>query len=96
MQTNNNIMGTSVVHHSETQYGSRLTDKTIAELLGISLDDYRMLVHLPLEALVDNVGAVIAFCLRFSTNNNKRLLEKLNIDKSYTVTFRPEQIYRLS
>jgi hypothetical protein len=84
----------SVIHHSETAYAEILTDKAIAKLLGITLEEYGLLLHRPLEAFVDDVGNVIAFYIRFSTNNNRRLLEKLDIDKNHMVTFKPEQIYK--
>jgi hypothetical protein len=88
------MLHTSVSHHSETAYAAILTDNAIAKLLAITLEEYQMLLHRPLEAFVDDNGNVIAFYIRFSTNNNERLLEKLNIDKNYIVTFKPEQVYK--
>jgi hypothetical protein len=82
------------VHHTDTAYAAILTGEVTAKLLGITLEEYRMLIHRPLEAFVDDKGNVIAFYIRFSTNNNERLLEKLDIDKNYIVTFKPEQVYK--
>jgi hypothetical protein len=76
------MQDTSAIHHSETTYAVILTDEAIAKLLGITLEEYQTLTHRPLEALVDDQGNVTAFCMRFSTNNNERLLSKLNIDKN--------------
>lgn len=74
-------------------YNIRLPDKTIAALLGISLTDYLLLVHRPLEAYTDEQGQVTEFYMHISSGNSQRILDKLNLDKSNFVRFSPEEIY---
>jgi hypothetical protein len=73
----------------------RLPDASIAKLLGLTIDEFRNLSHLPIEADMDINGKVIGFYIKVSTNNNPRLLSKLNHDKNYVVSINPEQVYRM-
>ncbi len=75
------------------EYRVRLPDIEIARLLGISITDYVNLSHRPLEAFTDTQGNVIEFYIHVSSNNDPRLLSKLNLDKSNFVRFKPEEVY---
>jgi hypothetical protein len=72
----------------------RLPDSSIAQLLGITLEEYHGLSHLPIEADTDINGEIVGFYMRVSSNNNARLLSKLNHDKNYVVRLNPEQVYK--
>jgi len=72
----------------------RIPDHAIAKLLGLSLEEYHNLNHLPLEAETDSTGEVIGFKMRVSSGNSQNLLSKLNVDKNFIVKLRPEQVYR--
>jgi hypothetical protein len=78
-----------------SEHQVRLTDQSIASLLGISLEEYLSLSHKPIQAYTDINGEVTEFYIHVSTNNNPRILSKLNLDKSNFIRFKPEEVYRM-
>lgn len=60
----------------------------IAKLLGINMDDYADLVHHNFKEIKDEKGKVIEYQMRVSLNNNRKLLEKLDIDERYIIKFK--------
>lgn len=77
------------------EFRIRLPDKAIAALLGLSLTEYLLLSHRPIEAFTDINGNIIEFYIHVSSNNNPGILQKLNMDKSNFVRFAPEEVYRM-
>lgn len=73
----------------------RLTDASIAGLLGISVEELHSLKHTPIEAYEDENGKITEFYILVSSNNNPILLSKLNMDKSNFIRFNPDDVYRL-
>lgn len=71
----------------------RLSDKAMAELLGLSHSEYLALSHRPIEALEDMNGKVLEFYIHVSPNNEPHILNKLNIDRNNFVRFKPEEVY---
>lgn len=71
----------------------RLPDSAIAQLLGLSLDEYHKLNHKPMEDTRDKEGKIIAFHMHISPNNDKNILDKLNLDHSNFVRFKAEEVY---
>lgn len=71
----------------------RLSDKAMAELLGLSYNEYLALSHRPIEALEDINGKVVEFYIHVSPNNEPHILNKLNIDRNNFVRFKPEEVY---
>lgn len=81
--------------HVTPDYKVRLTDKAIARLLGITMDEYHILSHRPIEANTDIKGEITEFYIHISSNNTPELLSKLNCDASNFVRFKPEEVYAL-
>ncbi|WP_118952746.1 hypothetical protein [Taibaiella helva] len=75
------------------EYRVRLPDHAIARLLGITLSDYQLLSHRPIEAYRDIHGKIVEFYIHVSSNNSPRLLDQLNMDRSNFVRFTPEKVY---
>ncbi|WP_118974620.1 hypothetical protein [Taibaiella koreensis] len=75
------------------EFRVRLPDHAIAQLLGISLSDYQVLSHRPIEAYRDVNGEIVEFYIHVSSNNSPRLLDQLNMDHSNFVRFTPKQVY---
>jgi hypothetical protein len=71
----------------------RLSDKAMAELLGLSHNEYLTLSHRPIEALEDINGNVLAFYIHISPNNKPHILNKLKIDRNNFVRFKPDEVY---
>jgi hypothetical protein len=78
---------------SEQKNQLRLSDKAMAALLGLSLSEYLILSHRPLEAFEDINGNVLEFYIHVSPNNEAHILNKLKIDRNNFVRFTPEEIY---
>lgn len=70
----------------------RLPDSAIAQLLGLSLNEYHKLSHMPLEDFRDIEGRIISFSMHISPNNDQDLLQKLNLDRSNFVRFKAEEV----
>jgi len=77
------------------EYRIRLTDASIATLLGISVEEFHSLNHRPIEAYEDENGNIMEFYILVSSNNDPDLLSKLNSDSSNFIRFKPEDVYRL-
>jgi hypothetical protein len=73
----------------------RLTEASIAQLLGLAMTDYLQLIHRPIQASTDEEGVVTEFYIHVSSGNNPRLLDKLDLDKSNFARFEPEKVYPL-
>jgi hypothetical protein len=76
-----------------SEYRARLTDFAIAKLLGISLEEYGKLSHLPIDITKDIRGTIREFHIRISTNNPPELLAKLDLDSEGYVRLKPEKVY---
>lgn len=70
-----------------------LSDRAMAGLLGLSLNEYLTLSHRPIEALEDINGNVLEFYIHVSPNNEPDVLGKLKIDRNNFVRFTPEEVY---
>jgi hypothetical protein len=77
------------------EFRIRLPDKAIASLLGLTLSEYLLLSHKPIEAFTDINGEVTEFYIQVSPNNDPDILEKLPLDKSGFVRFKPPEVYAL-
>jgi len=66
----------------------------MAQLLGISVGEYLKLDHRPLQAYYSPDGKLNEFFIYVSPHNDPRVLNKMLVDKSNFVRFRPEEIYR--
>ena len=75
------------------EFRIRLPDMAIATLLGLSLAEYLLLSHKPIDAFTDINGNVTEFYIQVSPNNDPEILEKLSLDKSGFVRFAPEEVY---
>jgi hypothetical protein len=71
----------------------RLSDKAMADLLGLSHNEYLTLSHRPIEMLEDINGNVLEFYIHISPNNEPHILDKLNIDRNNFVRLKPEEVY---
>lgn len=67
----------------------------MARLLAISIDDYNELRHSGLKPTLLESGAITAYTLQVSANNNSKLLEKLDIDSGNTIRFTPEYVNKI-
>jgi hypothetical protein len=76
------------------EFKLRLTDYALAELLGLSLDEFHDLSHKPIDANTDAMGKIVEFYIHVSSNNSPHLLAKLRLDKNNFVRFRPDEVYR--
>lgn len=68
------------------------TERRMASLLGISEEEFSRLRHGGLRNLTDSYGVVYKYYLQFSANNDSELLERLDLCRSRTVYFTPEQL----
>lgn len=75
------------------EYRIRLPESAIANLMGLALTEYLALSHKPLEAFKDITGKIVEFYIHVSSNNDPKILDKLNLDSSNFVRFKPEMIY---
>lgn len=73
----------------------RIPDSAIAKLLGLSLEEYHKLSHLPIEPEEGPNGEIIAFHMRISSGNNPSLLSKLRLDKNHVVKFKPDEVFKV-
>jgi hypothetical protein len=64
----------------------------MASLLGISEEEFSRLSHSGLRNLTDSYGVVYKYYIQFSPNNDKELLERLNLNRSKTIYFTPDQL----
>lgn len=77
------------------EFRIRLPDQVIAGLLGLTLTEYLLLSHKPIEAFTDLNGNITEFYIHVSANNSPDVLKKLKLDKSNFVRFRPEEVYQM-
>lgn len=73
-------------------YQPRFTDSKMASLLGISEEEFRRLSHSGIRDLTDSYGVVYKHYIQFSPNNDRTLLDRLNLNRSKTVYFTPGQL----
>jgi hypothetical protein len=77
------------------EFRIRLPDKAIATLLGLTLAEYLLLSHKPIEAFTDINGNVTEFYIQISPNNAPEILDKLSLDKNGFVRFSPDEVYTM-
>lgn len=70
----------------------RFSMRTMATLLGISEEEFAKLSHTGVRDLKDSYGVIYKHYIQFSPNNDSDLLERLNLNRSNTVYFTPDQI----
>lgn len=73
-------------------YRPRFSVSKLACLLGISEDEFSRLSHSGLRDLTDSYGVIYKHYIQFSPNNDYDLLERLNLNRSKTVYFTPDQL----
>ncbi|WP_118975092.1 hypothetical protein [Taibaiella koreensis] len=78
--------------HANSTYRPRFTERRMASLLGLSEEEFSRLSHSGLRDLTDSYGVVYKYYIQFSPNNDKELLERLNLNRSQTVYFTPDQL----
>ncbi|WP_118951964.1 hypothetical protein [Taibaiella helva] len=78
--------------HANSSYTPRYTERRMASLLGISEEEFSRLSHSGLRDLTDSYGVVYKYYIQFSPNNDKELLERLDLNRSQTVYFTPDQL----
>ena len=78
--------------HANPTYSPGFTERKMASLLGISDEEFSRLSHSGLRNLTDSYGVVYKYYIQFSPNNDTELLERLNLNRSKTVYFTPDQI----
>lgn len=78
--------------HANFSYTPRYTERRMASLLGISEEEFSRLSHSGLRDLTDSYGVVYKYYIQFSPNNDKELLERLDLNRSQTVYFTPDQL----
>jgi hypothetical protein len=79
------------MHANHTQ-SPPLTEHRMASLLGISEEELSRLNHSGLCKLKDSYGVVYKYYIQFSTNNDSELLQRLDLGRSQTVYFTPDQL----
>ncbi len=78
--------------HANATYSPGFTERRMAALLGISEEEFSRLSHSGLRNLTDSYGVVYKYYIRFSPNNDTELLERLNLNRSQTIYFTPDQL----
>jgi len=73
----------------------RFSMRKMAALLGISEQEFETLSHTGVRDLKDSYGIVYKHYIQFSPNNDQQLLDKMNLNRSNTVYFTPDQIRRV-
>ena len=76
-------------------YRPRFSMRKMATLLGISEEEFAQLSHTGVRDLKDSYGVVYKHYIQFSPNNDLALLEKMNLNRSNTVYFTPDQVKRI-
>ncbi|MFA6059441.1 MAG: hypothetical protein WC756_14640 [Taibaiella sp.] len=64
----------------------------LASLLGLSEDEFSRLSHSGIRDLTDSYGVVYKHYIQFSPNNDNELLERLDLNRSNTIYFTPDQL----
>lgn len=65
----------------------------VALLLGLSEDEFSRLSHSGIRDLTDSYGVVYKHYIQFSPNNDNELMERLDLNRSKTIYFTPDQLY---
>ena len=78
--------------YANQTYNPRFAESKMASLLGISEEEFSRLSHSGLRDLTDSYGVVYKYYIQFSPNNDLELLERLNLNRSKTIYFTPEQL----
>jgi hypothetical protein len=72
----------------------RFSISKMTSLLGVSEEEFKRLSHSGIRDLKDSYGVVYKHYIQFSPNNDRELLERMNLNRSNTVYFTPEQLSR--
>lgn len=67
----------------------------MASMLAITVDDYNDLKHGGLKAVRNEAGKITEYVLQVSSNNQARLLEKLDVDAENRIKFKPDYVDRI-
>lgn len=78
--------------HTKQTYSPGLTEGRMASLLGISEEEFSRLNHSGLRSLTDSYGVVYKHYIQFSPNNDTELLDRLQLNRSKTIYFTPDQL----
>jgi hypothetical protein len=70
--------------------GMAPSDIKVAEILGLTLDEYAQLSHSGLRELSDNNGEVYQYYMMISPLNAPEVLAKLNMNKKRVIYFPPD------
>jgi len=73
-------------------YVPKYSMSKVTSLLGVSEDEFKTLSHSGIRDLKDSYGVVYKHYIQFSPNNDRELLERMNLNRSNTVYFTPEQL----
>ncbi|RYZ47341.1 MAG: hypothetical protein EOP49_21605 [Sphingobacteriales bacterium] len=73
-------------------YSPGFSVSKLAYLLGISEDEFSTLSHSGIRDLTDSYGVVYKYYIQFSPNNDFDLLQRLDLNRSKTVYFTPDQL----
>lgn len=65
----------------------------VALLLGLSEDEFSGLSHSGIRNLTDSYGVIYKHYIQFSSNNDNELMERLNLNRSKTIYFTPDQLF---
>lgn len=74
-------------------YSPGFSVSRLASLLGISEDEFSKLSHSGVRDLTDSYGVVYKYYIQFSPNNDNELLDRLNLNRSKTIYFTPDQLH---
>jgi hypothetical protein len=69
-------------------------DRHLADLLGITYEEYLPLRHGGLEEITDSEEHIYRYCIRFASDNPVQVLDKLDMDGNNTVYFTYEEVHR--
>lgn len=79
--------------HENQIYSPRFSVSKVASLLGITEHEFERLSHSGIRDLTDSYGVVYKYYIQFSPNNDCELLNRLNLNRSKTIYFTPDQIH---
>lgn len=78
--------------YANQNFSPRYPDSKMASLLGLSEEEFSRMSHSGLRDLTDSYGVVYKYYIQFSPNNDMELLERLNLNRSKTIYFTPDQL----
>lgn len=79
--------------HENQTCSPRFSVSKMASLLGLTEYEFEKLSHSGIRDLTDSYGVVYKHYIQFSPNNDTELLNRLNLNRSNTIYFTPEQVH---